>query len=209
MIQFLNNLANAINELNNIVQGHRTFHAGIGPYSENLIVDQAIDSIYGHNREGIFVRPKLNIRNGLDLELQNYRNWNENRATPDLIIDNKIIEFKLCRPFMNNGSRDSRWLNKILDPMARSSSAMADVCKMNQFRQNHDPNANWELWVVIIGFEKHDEQACSLDKFFPALFQYVTQNCLGINEEQFLSETRVMSPRHNFHQTLKLYAFRY
>jgi hypothetical protein len=200
-------LADAITELNHIVPAHLNFHEGIGPYSENLIVDQSIAHIYGHNREGIFVRPRLNVHNAPPL--QNYLNWKNNRATPDLIIDNKIIEFKLCRPFMNDGTRDGRWMGKIFDPIKRSGSAMADVHKMNQFRQHHYPDQNWELWVVIIGFERHNEQEYDLDCFFPGLFQYVSQNCLGVNHEQFLAETRVMSNRHDFHQTLKLFAFRY
>ncbi len=207
MNQFLKQLADAITELNDIVPPYLNYSPGIGPYKEDLIVDQAIAHIYGHNREGIFVRPRLNVRN--NLQLQNYRNWKGNRATPDLIIDKKIIEFKLCRPFMNDGTRDGRWMNKIFDPIKRSGSAMADVHKLTQFRQHHDPNQSWELWVVIIGFERHNEQEYCLDSFFPGLFQYVSQNCLGVSHEQFLAETRIMSDRHDFHQTLKLFAFRY
>jgi hypothetical protein len=207
MNQFLKQLADAITVLNDIVPAHLNFREGIGPYSENLIVDQSIAHIYGHNREGIFVRPRLTVRNVL--QLQNYLNWNGNRATPDLIIDNKIVEFKLCRPIKDNGGLEETWMTKIFNPVPNSGSAMADVYKMNQFRQHHDPNRSWELWVVIIGFERHNEQEYCLDSFFPGLFQYVSQNCLGVSHEQFLAETRVMSNRHDFHQTLKLFAFRY
>lgn len=207
MNEFLKKLADALTELNDIVPAYRNYHEGIGPYTENLIVDQAIARIDHQNYQRIHVRPSFTVRNGL--QLQNFHNWNGNGATPDLIIDNKIIEFKLCRPLGNDGIRDGRWMGKIFDPIKRSGSAMADVHKMTQFRQNHDPNQNSELWVVIIGFERHEEQEYSLDGFFPGLFQYVSQNCLNENYEQFLSETRVMSARHSFHQTLKLYAFRY
>ena len=200
-------MADAINVLNDIVPAHRNYCPGIGPYPENLIVDLAKEHIYGNNHEGIFLRPNLNIRN--NLQLQNYRNWNGNRAIPDLIIGNKIIEFKLCRPLRNNGGLEKTWMSKIFDPVPNSGSALSDVSRVTLFRQNHDMDHNWELWVIIIGFERHEEAEYSLDRFFPNLFQYISQNCLHECHQQFLSETRVISDRHPFHQTLKLYAFRY
>jgi hypothetical protein len=128
---------------------------------------------------------------------------------PDLILGNKIIEFKLCRPLRNNGELEGTWMTKIFDPIKNSGSAMADVLKMKQFRQNQDNNNKWELWVVIIGFEKHNENEYSLDMFFPNLFQYTSQNYLNVSHEEFINVTKEMSNRHQFHQTLKLYAFRY
>ena len=204
---FLKKLADAINELNDIVPGYGNFHHGIGPYPENSIIDKAVEVIHEYNNEEIFVRPNLNIRNNLGLE--NYLNWNDNRAIPDLILGNKIIEFKLCRPLRNNGELEGTWMTKIFDPIKNSGSAMADVLKMKQFRQNQDNNNKWELWVVIIGFEKHNENEYSLDMFFPNLFQYTSQNYLNVSHEEFINVTKEMSNRHQFHQTLKLYAFRY
>ncbi len=98
MNEFLNLFANSINHLNQEVQGFvsrgRPFSPGIGPYSENEIVELAVNHLLEENLiEEAHIRPNIRIRD--ELNLTNYLRLNGNGATPDLVYGNYLIEFKL------------------------------------------------------------------------------------------------------------------
>lgn len=208
MNEFLSAFGEAIYYLNDQVPPLRNYYPGIGPYSENEIVRMAVEHFVGNHGEEIHILPNVGLLN--NLSLNGYVNPNNNQARPDLIIgNNKIVEFKLCRPTPNDGGFNERWMTKIFDPVPKSGSAMVDARRLIQFRQNHDLNHQWELWVIVVGFEKHNEDRYQLDVYFPSLFTQISQQYLNTPPQECISETRVMSNRHPSHQTLKLYAFRY
>jgi hypothetical protein len=207
MQNFLTSFAEALSALNDIVSGHRNFSPGIGPYSENYIVQKGIEQMNPPLQDAVYVRPTVGQLN--ELGLIDYLNPNGGQAKPDLVWKNRIIEFKLCRPSNDNGSLEKSWMTKIFDPVDKSGSAMADAKRLLRHRQEHDQEKKWEHWVVIIGFEKHEEDKYQLDEFFPNLFIHVSQSYLHTNPMETLAVTQVMSDRHRYHQTLKLYAYRY
>lgn len=94
MNEFLNLFANSIYHLNQDVQGFvsrgRRYLPGIGPYSENKIVELAIKYLLDENLiEEAYIRPNIYFRR--QLNLTNYFGLNRRVATPDLIYANNII----------------------------------------------------------------------------------------------------------------------
>jgi hypothetical protein len=212
MKDFIRDFADVASELNRTIpafsnQGN-TYSPGIGPYSENEIVSSVIGEM---NRIGMLsgahVLPTAQIRSSIGLE--GYSGLNSNAAIPDLVIGDRIIEFKICRPLRDNGAREDTWFKKVFEPSPGSYSTFLDVEKLCRFRQRHDSEGRWQGWVIIIGYERRDETEYRLDLYFPNLYRMISEEIVGRPYLEFLSETRDMGDRHPFHRVLKLYAFRY
>ena len=170
MEEFLNQFANSIQQLNEEVLGYESrtgnlYQPGIGPYTEDGIVDLAIEYIANNvNLQEYYTRP--NAQKKRELSLENYLGINENKATPDLIYQNNIIEFKICRPLRDNGEREDTWFKKVFEPNPTSYSTFLDVYKLCRFRDVYDLDKNWNGWVIVIGFERQNETEYQLDTFF-------------------------------------------
>ena len=213
MEEFLNQFANAIQQLNEEVSGYESttgnhYQPGIGPYTEDGIVDLTIEHMATNaNLEDYHTRP--NMQKKRELGLENYFGLNGNKATPDLIYNGNIIEFKICRPLRDNGQREDTWFKKVFEPNPASYSTFLDVYKLCRFRDVCDLDTNWDGWVVVIGFERKDEVEYQLDTFFPNLYSFISGTIVNRPYLEFISLTRDLGNRHPFHQVLKLYAFRY
>lgn len=212
MNEFLRLFADATTELNLTVPGFqnrgRTFNPGIGPYSEDEIVNLSLSHLSNENLpQDVYIRPNVNTRR--QIGLTNYVGLNGGLATPDLVYQNKLIEFKICRPLRDNGQREDTWFKKVFEPNPQSKSTFSDVFKLCNFRENHDINNYWSRWVVIIGFERQIETEYRLDSYFPELFNHISTSILNRPYIEYISCDRDMGNRHPHHQVLKLYAFRY
>lgn len=212
MNNFLNLFADASVALNSEVpafhnQGNH-YQPGIGPYAEDEIVKLVITHLINTGRiQNVHIRPNANARR--QIGLNNYFGLNSNPATPDLVYENNIIEFKICRPLRDNGEREDTWFKKVFEPNPQSYSTFLDVVKLCRFRDNYDRADTWQRWVVVIGFERRDEAEYVLDQFFPDLFNFISSRIVNLPFTDFIACTRDMGDRHPFHQILKLYAFRY
>lgn len=212
MNDFLRAFADITCEINHIVpafinQGNM-YQPGIGPYTEDEIVKRVVNIMVERNIiRDAFILP--NAATKLQLGLQNYRGLNNRVATPDLIFEKNILEFKICRPLRDNGQREDTWFKKVFEPNAQSYSTFLDVAKLCKFRDNYDINKDWHKWVVIIGFERHDEHEYPLDAYFPSLFNFISSNIVNLPYSEFITETRDLGVRHPYHQILKLYGFKY
>ncbi|MRS02624.1 hypothetical protein EG832_05275 [bacterium] len=214
MKQFLTDFANAMASINLSIDGHRSrdnqYAPGIGPYGEDQIVDrvmallsqQAPDLYIDHH-----IRPGNSVRRILGLE--GYTGPSGSLATPDLVLSNRITEFKIARPLRDNGEREDTWFKKVFEPNPDSYSTFLDVEKLCLFDEKHDPEGKFEKWVVIIGFERLDEKEYDLDGLFPGLFTYISEKIRGRKVREFINHTAVLGDRHPYHQVAKLYAFRY
>jgi len=212
MNEFLNLFADAINHLNQVVPAYisrgRELLPGIGPYSENRIVELAINFLMEENLiEGAYIRPNRNVRQ--QLILSNYFGLNGRVATPDLVYGSNLIEFKLCRPLGDNGKREDTWFKKVFEPNPQSYSSFLDVRKLYNFHTNFNHNNYWNRWIIVIGFERHNESEYPLDLYFPNMFNFISNNILHVPYVEFISATNDLGIRHPFHQVLKLYAFKY
>jgi hypothetical protein len=63
--------------------------------------------------------------------------------------------------------------------------------------------------VVVIGFERENEDTYALDALFPGLFNFISNHISKRQVIQDFSLTFNMGNRHPFHQVAKLYAFRF
>jgi len=205
---FLNNFADGLAQVNQTCQSHKKFSVGIGPYPENKMVHMAVSHLHAAGLIHDFhLNPNINTRRKLGLI--EYTGLNNERAIPDLVVDNHIVEFKICRPIRDNGKREDTWFKKVFEPYYGAKSALSDVMKLCNFRDNHDASRKWKYWVVIIGFERHKETEYNLDILFPDLFRHLSQQILELPFQDYLSVSRDLGTRHPYHQVLKLYAFGY
>ena len=213
MKQFISEFGKAMVQINQDIPGHENagniYQPGIGPYGEDNIVDMAMEYLTNNQivTEPYKIRPNLEQR--IALGLRNYVGINGRAATPDLVIGNKIIEFKIARPLRDNGQPEDTWFKKVFDPHPSSYSTFIDVAKLCKFAEECDSENKFEKWVVVIGFERKAESVYVLDALFPGLFRYISEN---ISKKQVLEDiglTFELGDRHPFHQVAKLYGFRY
>ena len=203
----------AMVKLNQIVPGHEhagnNYKPGIGPYGEDNIVDMVMDYLTNNNlvNEDYIIRPNKDEKTSLGL--QNYKGISGRAATPDLVIGNKIIEFKIARPLRDNGEPEDTWFKKVFDPHPSSYSTFIDVAKLCKFNEQHDAENKFEKWVMVIGFERLDESVYKLDALFPGLFKYISENISQKAVLEDIGMTFELGERHPVHQVAKLYGFRY
>ncbi len=138
----------------------KKFKKGIGPFEEENAVQIALDYL-------------KQIKNSDYKDaLQNKRYPNTGEACDLVIPDKWAIEFKLARPFGNNGEVSEYWLKKVLDPYQEKKeskrSAIGDCIKLiqSEFRERkaviifgyeHTP-PRMDLTVVIRCFELISDQ---------------------------------------------------
>lgn len=213
MEKFVKDFSKAMVELNQTVNGHNNnnnqYQPGIGPYGEDQIVDMVMEYLSQKDNECYgthFIRPKNGVK--AELGLEDYRGITNRPATPDLVLQNKIIEFKIARPLRNNGQREDTWFKKVFEPNPKSYSTFVDVEKLHDFEGSLN-NQNFEKWIVVIGFERLNENEYNLDQLFPGLFRYISEEIRHRKIKDFISNTEILGDRHPFHQVVKLYAFRY
>lgn len=213
MEKFLQQFGDSLVSLNQTLPGHVTnrhqFQPGIGPYTEELMVKMGVEflSKKGLLQESYYLEPDKATRS--QLGLQGYAGPAGQRATPDLVLGNRIIEFKLARPLGDNGQLEDTWFKKCFDPHPNSYSTFIDVEKLSLFHSNHDQQNQFEKWVVVIGFERQQEIEYPLDRIFPRLFLYISNEIAGRQVIEQAAYTCELGDRHPVHQVLKLYAFRY
>lgn len=213
MKEFIKGFGTAMVKLNQNVPGHEhagnTYKPGIGPYGEDNIVDMVMDYLTNNNlvNEDYIIRPNKDQKTILGL--QNYKGISDRAATPDLVIGNKIIEFKIARPLRDNGEPEDTWFKKVFDPHPSSYSTFIDVAKLCKFKEQHDAENQFEKWVMVIGFERLDESVYKLDALFPGLFRYISENISQKAVLEDIGMTFELGERHPVHQVAKLYGFRY
>jgi hypothetical protein len=213
MKEFIKGFGTAMVKLNQNVPGHEhagnNYKPGIGPYGEDNIVDMVMDYLTNNNlvNEDYIIRPNKDQKTILGL--QNYKGISGRAATPDLVIGNKIIEFKIARPLRDNGEPEDTWFKKVFDPHPSSYSTFIDVAKLCKFKEQHDAENQFEKWVMVIGFERLDESVYKLDALFPGLFRYISENISQKAVLEDIGMTFELGERHPVHQVAKLYGFRY
>jgi hypothetical protein len=105
----------------------RTFQPGVGPYGEPKLVK--------------LVAEYLN-------QFPKYRGAVRTKRTPDLLIPNEwAMEFKIARPFGDNGREAENWSVNLLHPYKGNVSTIGDCYKLTNL-QCAERKA-----VVVIGYE--------------------------------------------------------
>jgi len=150
---------------------HKAFRPGIGPFGEPQIVK--------------VIANKLSNK-GLSAKTM---------RTPDLDIKNQwAIEFKIVRPFGDNGKEAENWSVNMLHPYAGNTSLIGDAIKLANLVTY--PNKG----LFVIGFE-HNPPKIRLDPLLDS-FEVIASQVMGIRLYGRIEEKRD-GLVHSEHQVLR------
>jgi hypothetical protein len=156
----------------------RTFQPGVGPYGEPQLVSRIATYLNGLSRYGAVVRTK---------------------RTPDLLIPNEwAIEFKIARPYGDNGKEAENWSVNLLHPYKGNVSTVGDCYKLREL-----PGPERKA-VVVIGYE-HASPRVSLTPLVES-FEVIAREVAGITLSPRI-ELRIEGLIHPIHQSARIFAW--
>ena len=154
---------------------HKTYRPGVGPFGEPQLVKE--------------IAQRLTYK-GIEAKTQ---------RTPDLVIRDGqnvfAIEFKIVRPFGDNGKEAENWSVNMLHPYPGNVSLLADALKLIDLNGGFNCKG-----LFLIGYE-HNPPRISLD---PLLFSFelIAREVMGIPLGQRIEERRDKLV-HPVHQVLR------
>jgi hypothetical protein len=155
----------------------KEFQRGVGPYGEPQLVK--------------LIAARLN-------KLPRYRGAGTRRS-PDLLIPGEwAIEFKLARPFGDNGKEAENWSVNLLHPYPGNVSAIGDCYKLGKY-----PGVERRA-VAVIGYE-HDPSKIDLTplvRSFEEIARHVA--LLKLSDRIEVRRDKLVHP---VHQVLRLFAW--
>ena len=156
-VEIVKRIADILKEFDAEMPIHKAFRPGIGPFGEPQIVGVIAQRL---SSKGIAAQTK---------------------RTPDLDIQHQwAIEFKIVRPFGDNGKEAENWSVNMLHPYAGNVSLIGDALKLSALETF--PNKG----LFVIGFE-HNPAKISLNPLidsFEAIARQVMKIDLGERIEQ-------------------------
>jgi len=159
-------------------QPFRAFQPGVGPYGEPQLV--------------ALIAGRLN-------QLANYNGKVRTKRCPDLLIPNEwAVEFKITRPFGDNGKEAENWSVNLLHPYPGNVSALGDCFKLGRY-QGTERRA-----IFVIGYE-HMPTQIDLTPLIES-FEIIAKHVLRIVLSDRI-ERRHNSLVHPVHQALRVFAW--
>ena len=150
---------------------HKSFRPGIGPFGEPQIVS--------------IIAQRLSLR-GIAAET---------KRKPDLIIINQwAIEFKIVRPFGDNGKEAENWSVNMLHPYTGNVSLISDAIKLISLSDFLNKG------LFVIGFE-HNPAKINLDPLLES-FEVIARQVMGIRLSERIEQKRV-GLIHPVHQVIR------
>jgi hypothetical protein len=157
---------------------HKQFLPGIGPYGEPQLVRIVSDA--------------LNLLPGLQGSVQTKR-------TPDLLIASQwALEFKIARPFGDNGREAEDWSVNLLHPYPGNQSVLGDCLKLEKLTLSE------RKAVIVVGYE-HTPPQIDLGVLVKS-FEAIAQTVIGIVISGRCQTTR-QGLVHPVHQQLHVYGW--
>ena len=157
---------------------YRNYQPGVGPYGEPQLL-----------------RKTAKILNSKDI----YRGRVETRRKPDLFIRGSwAIEFKLARPFGDNGREAENWSVNLLHPYDGSQSTLGDCLKLRQL------DCSEKKAIAVVGYE-HDPPVISLEPLIKS-FEILAEHILKIKLGPRIIENR-KNLIHPIHRQLTVYSW--
>ena len=146
---------------------HKAFKPGIGPFGEPQIVKIISERL---NHRAILAKTK---------------------RTPDLeVLDDWAIEYKIVRPFGDNGNEAENWTVNLLHPYPGNVSLIGDALKLKEL-----PSYKHKC-LFVIGCE-HDPAKINLDPIINS-FELIARNVMNIELNERIEEKRIglVHPEH-------------
>ncbi len=178
LTELINDISDVLVNIDKSEPPFKPFHAGVGPYGEPQLVR--------------LIAKYLN-------NIPKYKRSVVTRRVPDLLIPQEwAIEFKIARPFGDNGNRAENWSVNLLHPYPGNESSIGDCLKLlnSGFLEN--------LAVFVIGYE-HSTPEITLDPLINS-FELIAKQIINIKlskREERVRESFV----HPIHQTLRVFAW--
>ncbi len=177
--QLAADFADALKSVDSDQLSHKKFSPGIGPYGEADAVRAALPKLQNANRSRY-----------ADAVI---------KRVPDLLIPGQwAIEFKIVRPFGDNGLPAEHWSENVLHPYAGNTSSLGDCLKLLSL------GGPERKAVIIFGYE-HTPPRINLDAAiygFEVLAREVMMLRLSARAEE-LRDGLV----HGVHQQLRVFAY--
>jgi hypothetical protein len=171
-------IADAIVRLDLSRAKFRSFLPGAGPYGEPQLVK--------------FIANELN-------QLPQYKESVCTKRNPDLLIPNQwAIEFKITRPFGDNGREAESWSVNLLHPYPGNVSTIGDCIKLTNYK-GMERRAS-----IVIGYE-HSPPKIDLTMLI-ASFEMVAKHVVKLNLSDRV-EIRRENLIHPIHQSLRVFAW--
>ncbi len=171
-------IADAIKDIDASELPFKQFQRGVGPYGEPQLVK--------------LIAGRLN-------RLPRYQGRAATRRTPDLLIAGEwAIEFKLVRPYGDNGKEAENWSVNLLHPYPGNVSAIGDCFKLREY------SGPERRAVVAVGYE---HVPCKID-LTPLVrsFEAVVRS-VALMKISDTIEVRRSNLVHPVHQCLRLFAW--
>jgi hypothetical protein len=164
---FVISIADILKEFDSEKPVHKSFQPGIGPFGEPQIV-------------GIISRR---------LSAEGYTA--ETRRTPDLDIQHEwALEFKIVRPFGDNGKEAENWSVNMLHPYAGNVSLLSDAIKLTSL-------SNYPHKGLFVICYEHNPAKISLDPLLDS-FEAIARQVMNINLGERIEQKRegLVHPEH-------------
>lgn len=171
-------IADAIKDIDASEPPFKQFQRGVGPYGEPQLVK--------------LIAGRLN-------RLPKYKGRAATRRTPDLLIAGEwAIEFKLVRPYGDNGKEAENWSVNLLHPYPGSVSVIGDCFKLREY------SGAERTAVVAVGYE---HVPCKID-LTPLVrsFEAIVRSVALVKLSDAI-EVRRSDLVHPVHQCLRLFAW--
>lgn len=176
--QVVNDAADALVSIDRSEPAFKGFRRGVGPYGEPQLVK--------------LIAARLN-------GLPRYHGGVSTRRSPDLLIPGKwAIEFKMARPFGDNGKEAENWSVNLLHPYPGNVSAVGDCHKLLKY------SGVERRAVAVIGYE-HDPARIDLTPLVRS-FEEIAKRVAMVKLSDRV-ETRRGGLVHPVHQVLRLFAW--
>lgn len=157
----------------------KQFQPGVGPYGEPQLLKSIADY--------------------LNAKLPKYQNRVITKRTPDLLIPNEwALEFKIVRPFGDNGKEAENWSVNLLHPYRGNTSAIGDCIKLIE------KGGIERMAVVVIGYE-HAPPKIDLTTLIKS-FEVVAERVANVELSSKI-EIRRTGLIHPVHQAVRVFAW--
>ena len=160
-------IADILKEFDSEKPVHKAFQPGIGPFGEPQVV-----GIIGRKLSAIGIT-------------------SETKRTPDLdILHQWAIEFKIVRPFGDNGKEAENWSVNMLHPYSGNVSLISDAIKLASLSSYPYKG------LFVIGYE-HIPAKISLDPLLDS-FEVIAQHVMNIRLGERIEQRRdgLVHPEH-------------
>jgi len=176
--ELVSDIGDAIVRIDKSTERFRTFQPGVGPYGEPQLVKLVAAHLKQIPKYGALLRTM---------------------RTPDLLIPASwALEFKIARPFGDNGKEAENWAINLLHPYVGNVSSLGDCQKLARY-QGPEKRA-----VIVVGYE-HMPPVIDLTILVRS-FEAIAEHVLGLNLSPRITVQRT-GLVHPVHQTVHLFAW--